>query len=357
MQTASAPVQRILVIKLRHHGDMLLITPVINTLKANYPDAEVDVLLYQETAPMLSRHPGISHIFAMDRAWRKEGTCKRIGHEWRLLKSLRRRRYDLVVNLADQWYSAIVTRFTGARIRIGLDLRKRQSIFWKKCYTLLADTSQELTMHTVEQNLNGLTPLNLPVTDNHVTMACSEEDRQKTEQLLQRKQVTGDYIVVQPTSRWFYKCWDDDKMSEVIRTLADDGHQIVLSSGPDPREKAMIESILAPCQQAVADGKIVSVAGELTLPQLAALIDRAKLFIGVDSVPMHMAAALQTPMVALFGPTKLVFWSPWQATGEIIKASDYGELPDPDDVDTETDERYLSPIPANAVITAARRYL
>ena len=92
-------------------------------------------------------------------------------------------------------------------------------------------------MHTVEQNLNGLTPLNLPVTDNHVTMACSEEDRQKTEQLLQRKQVTGDYIVVQPTSRWFYKCWDDDKMSEVIRTLADDGHQIVLSSGPDPREK------------------------------------------------------------------------------------------------------------------------
>ena len=62
MQTASAPVQRILVIKLRHHGDMLLITPVINTLKANYPDAEVDVLLYQETAPMLSRHPA-SAIF------------------------------------------------------------------------------------------------------------------------------------------------------------------------------------------------------------------------------------------------------------------------------------------------------
>ena len=126
--------------------------------------------------------------------------------------------------------------------------------------------------------------------------------------------------------------------------LADDGHQIVLSSGRI-REKAMIESILAPCQQAVAGGKIVSVAGELTLPQLAALgIDRAKnCFIGVDSVPMH-GCRLQTPMVALFGPAKLVFWSPWQATGEIIKASDYGEQPDPDDVDTGTDERYLSPI-------------
>lgn len=357
MQTASAPVQRILVIKLRHHGDTLLITPVINTLNANYPDAEVDVLLYKETAPMLSRHPGVSHIFSMDRQWRKEGLKRRIGHEWRLLKSLRQRQYDIVINLADQWYSAIVTRFTGARIRVGLDLWKRQNILWKKCYTLLADTSQEESMHTVEQNLNGLTPLNLPVTDNTVTMAYSEADRQQTEQLLQRKHITGNYIVVQPTSRWFYKCWKEEKMSEVIQALADDGHQIVLSSGPDPRELQMVETILAPCAQAVAEGKIVSVAGELALPQLAALIDRAKLYIGVDSVPMHMAAALKTPMVALFGPTKLIFWSPWQATGRIIKASDYGDQPNPDDVDTRADDRYLGAIPADVVIAAARSYL
>jgi hypothetical protein len=65
-------------------------------------------------------------------------------------------------------------------------------------------------------------------------------------------------------------------------------------------------------------------AGQLTLRQLAAVIDHARLFIGVDSVPMHMAAALGTPLVALFGPSKLTFWRPWQAKGEVIWAGDFG---------------------------------
>ena len=90
---------------------------------------------------------------------------------------------------------------------------------------------------------------------------------------------------------------------------------------------------------------------------MAALIDHAKLFIGVDSVPMHMAAALHTPCVALFGPSKLTFWRPWQATGAVIWAGDFGELPDPDAIDTGTDERYLDLIPTDAVIAAARSTL
>ncbi|MFR0521540.1 glycosyltransferase family 9 protein, partial [Klebsiella michiganensis] len=72
----------------------------------------------------------------------------------------------------------------------------------------------------------------------------------------------------------------------------------------------------------------------LTLRRLASVIDHARLFIGVDSVPMHMAAALGTPLVALFGPSKLTFWRPWQAQGEVIWAGDFGSIPDPDDIDT-----------------------
>ena len=102
---------------------------------------------------------------------------------------------------------------------------------------------------------------------------------------------------------------------------------------------------------------VVSLAGQLTLRQLASLIDHAILFIGVDSVPMHMAAALQTPCVALFGPSKLTFWSPWQVNGEVIWAGNYGPLPNPDAIDTKTTERYLDAIPVDAVVSAARRYL
>lgn len=72
---------------------------------------------------------------------------------------------------------------------------------------------------------------------------------------------------------------------------------------------------------------------------------------------MHMAAALKTPCIALFGPSKLTFWRPWQVIGQVIWAGDYGPLPDPDAVNTGTDERYLNLIPTDAVITAARSQL
>ena len=142
-------------------------------------------------------------------------------------------------------------------------------------------------------------------------------------------------------------------MAQTISALQQEGHTVVLTAGPDKKELAMIDRILAASPRT----GVVSLAGQLTLRQLASLIDHARLFIGVDSVPMHMAAALQTPCVALFGPSKLTFWSPWQVNGEVIWAGDYGPLPDPDAIDTKTKERYLDAIPVDAVVSAARRYL
>ncbi|QNK32558.1 putative lipopolysaccharide heptosyltransferase III [Serratia sp. JUb9] len=358
MNDASAPIpatsiQRILVIKLRHHGDMLLTTPVINTLKANYPQAQIDVLLYQETQDMLASNPAISRIFAIDRQWKKQGAKAHMGHEWRLIRQLQAQRYDLVVNLADQWRSALITRLTGARIRLGFAFPKRRGFLWQHCHTQLVSVETHGTLHTVEQNLSLLQPLGLPLSDTQVTMSYAEQDWQSSETLLRQHDVPHDYIVVQPTSRWFFKCWSEEKIAAVITALQADGHTVVITSGPDEKERKMVNNILAHCPKQ----GVVSLAGQLTLRQLAAIIDHAKLFIGVDSVPMHMAAALKTPCIALFGPSKLTFWRPWQVIGQVIWAGDYGPLPDPDAVNTGTDERYLNLIPTDAVITAARSQL
>jgi heptosyltransferase-3 len=348
-----APPRRILIIKLRHHGDMLLTTPVISTLKQHYPQAEIDMLVYLETRDMLASEPDLTHLFTIDRTWKKQGTFAHLGHESRLIKQLTARKYDLVVNLADQWRSALVTKLTGAPVRLGFDLPKRKGKLWQFCHTHLVDVSGHNQLHTVEQNLSILAPLNLPSVDNSVTMSYAPEDRARVEQILDEKRVTGDFVVIQPTSRWFFKCWTDEKMAETITALHGAGKTVVLTSGPAENELKMIDRILALSPQ---DG-VVSLAGQLSLRQLAALIDKASLFIGVDSVPMHMAAALQTPLVALFGPSKRVFWSPWQANGEVIWAGDFCELPDPDDIDTHTSERYLDAIPAQTVIDAARKRL
>lgn len=354
LASASAtPIQHILIIKLRHHGDMLLTTPVINTLRQNYPYAQIDILLYQETQDMLASNPALSQIFVIDRQWKKQGTKAHLSHEWRLIRQLRAQRYSLVINLADQWRSALLSRLTGAPIRLGFDFPKRRGFLWRHCHSQLVSVAEHQHLHTVEQNLSLLQPLGLPNLSQQVTMSYSAQDWQTSQQLLIQHGIKERYIVVQPTSRWFFKCWSEEKMAATISALQADGHQLVITSGPDNKELQMVKQILEQCPQP----GIVSLAGQLTLRQLAALIDHAKLFIGVDSVPMHMAAALQTPCVALFGPSKLTFWRPWQAIGQVIWAGDYGDLPDPDAVNTRTDERYLNVIPTDVVIAAARSTL
>ncbi|AYA41543.1 putative lipopolysaccharide heptosyltransferase III [Xenorhabdus nematophila] len=345
--------EKILIIKLRHHGDTLLITPVVNTLKENFPDSEIDVLLYKETEPMLVNFGLVSHIFSIDRQWKKAGTKAYITHHWRLINQLKNRRYNLIINLADQWYSALVSKISGAPTRIAFDFPKRQNLLWKSCFSHLVSTEGEESLHVVEQNLSALKPLNLSNTNSDVTMSYSEGDWQKVSELLHTNGINNQYIVIHPASRWFFKCWNERKISETINALQSDGHSIVVTSGTEPREKEMIEQILSSCDKE----NIVSLAGQITLPQLGALIANARLFIGVDSVPMHMASALKTPCIALFGPSKLVFWHPWNVNGEVIWAGNYGKLPDPDDIDTKTETRYLDLIPTDVVIAAARRYL
>ncbi|PKH23584.1 putative lipopolysaccharide heptosyltransferase III [Enterobacterales bacterium CwR94] len=355
--STSTPQQskRILIIKFRHHGDMLLVTPVINSLKACWPDVAVDVLLYEETRAMLAENLQINQIYSIDRRWKKQGHIFALKQELKLLSTLKKQHYDIVLNLADQSRSALLTYITGAPVRIGFAFPKRQNAFWRYCHTQLVDTAAHQSMHTVEQNVSILAPLNLPQANETVTMGYSAQTWQNTQHKLEQCGIkSGNYVVIQPTSRWFFKCWEDQKFVDVIQSLTARGKQVVLTSGPDPREQAMITAIM----QAFADTpQVYSLAGQLTLTELAALIDHASLFIGVDSVPMHMAAALQTPCIALFGPSKLQFWRPWQVKGEVIWAGDYGELPDPDSIDTNTQQRFLSLIPTDTVIEATRKWL
>ncbi|NKG32777.1 putative lipopolysaccharide heptosyltransferase III [Erwinia rhapontici] len=354
MNSALVPLpKRILVIKLRHHGDMLLTTPVINTLKQNWPQADVDVLLYQETKEMLSANPAISRLITIDRQWKKLGAAVHIKHEWQLLQQLRDRQYDVVINLADQWRSALAARWTSAKIRLGFDFPKRRGALWRFCHTRLVSIAGHEQLHTVEQNLSLLAPLGDLVASSQVIMSYNAGDWQKVEGLLRQQAVQGKFIVVQPTSRWFFKCWTEANMAATISALQADGYTLVITSGPDKREQEMVATILA----SSPEERVISLAGQLTLRQLAALIDHAQLFLGVDSVPMHMAAALNTPCVALFGPSKLTLWHPWQAQGKTLWAGDYGPLPDPDDIDTKTDERYLDLIPVEVVLNAIRELL
>lgn len=333
--------KRILVIKMRFHGDMLLTTPVISTLKRNYPDAKIDVLLYQDTIPILSENPDINALYGIKN--KRAKFVKKITNFVSIIRTLRANHYDLIINLTEQHVVALLMRLVGAPVRITQDYGERQSAFWKKSFTHIVPLKGS---NVVETNLSVLEPLKLATLCRKTTMYYKPIHWDRVEAELKRNGVGKYYVVIQPTARQIFKCWDDDKFSVVIDALHDRGYKVILTSGPGNDDLACVNAIAKKCKTE----PVVNLAGKTTFPELGALIDHAALFIGVDSAPGHIAAAVNTPIICLFGATDHIFWRPWSERIIQFWAGDY--QPMPPRAQRDRNKRYLSVIPPEDVIAA-----
>lgn len=331
---------------MRFHGDMLLTTPVISTLKQNYPEARVDVLLYEDTMPILSENPEIHTLYGIKN--KKASAGEKVSNFLHLIKVLRKNKYDLIVNLADQWMVAILVRLLNVPVKLSQSFRHRQSAFWKNSFTLLAPLEGG---NVVESNLSVLAPLRPKTLVARTTMSYPAAAQARVRGLLDDAGVGQRYVVIQPTARQIFKCWNNEKFSEVIDALHERGLQVVLTSGPGADDLACVNAIAGGCRRA----PVTVLAGKLTFPELGALIAGARLFIGVDSAPAHIAAAVDTPLVSLFGATDHRFWRPWSQKMIQFWAGDYRPMPAREQRDRN--EMYLSAIPASDVIAAVDKLL
>ena len=331
---------------MRFHGDMLLPTPVISTLKQNYPEARVDVLLYEDTMPILSENPEIHTLYGIKN--KKASAGEKVSNFLHLIKVLRKNKYDLIVNLADQWMVAILVRLLNVPVKLSQSFRHRQSAFWKNSFTLLAPLEGG---NVVESNLSVLAPLRPKTLVARTTMSYPAAAQARVRGLLDDAGVGQRYVVIQPTARQIFKCWNNEKFSEVIDALHERGLQVGLTSGPGADDLACVNAIAGGCRRA----PVTALAGKLTFPALGALIAGARLFIGVDSAPAHIAAAVDTPLVSLFGATDHRFWRPWSQKMIQFWAGDYRPMPAREQRDRN--EMYLSAIPASDVIAAVDKLL
>lgn len=306
---------RVLVIKLRHHGDVLLTSPVFSALKNHSPQIEVDALVYQDTAEMLTLHPAISEVHTIDRHWKKLGLLGQISAEWRLFSRLRARQYDLIIHLTEHNRGAWLALLLGVPHAVTRKVRNRNR-FWLNSFTHFYPVPGGTFRHTVETHLDALRRIGIyPDQDERrLTLFPGEEatsDVQK--KLVQHGLISKDFIHIHPASRWLFKCWPTRHMTELIQSLQSQGHRVVITAAPDAAEQALVREMLAPLEQPV-----VNLSGQLSLKQLAALTAMAKVFVGVDSAPMHIAAAMQTPVVVLFGPSGDLEWGPWQVPHRVL---------------------------------------
>ncbi len=314
-----ASVQRVLVVKLRHHGDVLLASPVFQVLRNRAPDVEIDALVYSETRDMLAGHPAIAQVHAVDRAWKRRALAVQARHEGALLRSLAARKYQLLVHLTDHWRGAWLAQALRPRWSVA---PARESPFWKWSFSHRYPLPRGRPRHTVELNLDALRRLGVYPEEEEkrlVLVPGPEAERRVAELLAQHDLAPKGFIQVHPTSRWFFKAWTEPRNAELLRSLVHDGHRVVVTGAPDAREKAIIHRILEHAGAPLAG--LTDLSGQLTLREMGALSARARLFFGVDSAPMHIAAAMGTPVVALFGPSGEHEWGPWMVPHRVVTSA------------------------------------
>jgi heptosyltransferase-3 len=307
--------------KFRNIGDVLLTSPMASGLATLSDKPEVTFLVKKGTEEMLTGHPDIHSVLTLPEKKNGEKKIAFLLRQLAFIKTIRSQHFDISINTTEGDRGLILGWLSGAKRRIGY--LKKQEKWWRKQLVTEPYTERQGKFHTVLRNLDLIRSLITP-TDIQVSFHFTAQDKQAVIEKLKQAGWDGKQplIHVHPVSRWFFKCWRDDYMAQLIDHLQQElNYQIVLTSAPDTRELGKLADIITLCQT-----QPINLGGQLSLKQMGSLSALAKLFFGVDSAPMHIAAAVDTPVVAIFGPSGAFDWGPWpNGWTQINNNPDFGD--------------------------------
>ena len=296
-------VRKILLVRLRSIGDTVLATPSISALKRFLPHAEVDLLVEDWVAPLLSNHPQLNNVIELERG----GFMTRA----RVARELRAANYDVVYNLHGGTTATFLTRATGARHRIGFKTYQYAQLHNHQAPSPLLLWGQQKT-HSVEQQLALLGWTGVPVTDRPRTqLGISPEAAETVNQRLRAAgRADRKVALIHPAAAFATKQWAAENFARVAEYVTDRGFAPVAVAAPN--ERAVLDSL---CAESAVEIKTF----DLSLPEVTALAARSQLFIGNDSGIAHIAAAVGTPSVVIFGSSNIAHWRPWNsAAAEVV---------------------------------------
>lgn len=296
-------VRKILLVRLRSIGDTVLATPSAFALKRFLPGVEVDILVEDWVAPLLDSHPHIDNVIVLERG----GLVART----RAARELRSAGYDVVYNLHGGTTATFLTRATGARHRVGFKTYQYAQLHNHQAPSPLLLWGQQKT-HSVEQQLALLGWTGVPVTDRPRThLGVSPEAAQAIEERLAAAGLNDRKIaLIHPAAAFATKQWATENFARVVEFLAERGYASIAIAAP--HENAILENLSA-------EASVGIVTFDLSLPEVTALASRSQLFVGNDSGIAHIAAAVGTPSVVIFGSSNIAHWRPWnRAAAEVV---------------------------------------
>ena len=277
--------RKILIVKPSSLGDVIHSLPFLNAVKTCLPESEIHWIIAKGLEGILERHPMIDKLWVIDKdSWKNIQNVKSTIQEIKVLfKKLKQEKYDLVVDLQGLLRSGVITAATGAPVRIGFgEAREGSSVF----YTHKVAGGKNI--HAVDRYLKIAESLGCNTADISFPFPFvqSSDFRLQTSD-------TGDYAVIVPGARWKTKIWPAEKFGKLASLLPVES--IIVGSKTD---KDIADEIVS-----LSGGRAVSLAGKTNLRELIAIISRANFIVSNDSGPMHIAAALNVPVFAIFGPT------------------------------------------------------
>jgi predicted lipopolysaccharide heptosyltransferase III len=291
--------KKVLLIRLDHLGDVLMTTPAIHTLKQHCPETSLIMLVSPSSYPVVDGNPDLDKIYTFKVPWFDGKRAQRFDLRayLKLIRTLRQEQIDTAIDFRGDFRILFCFSWlSGARNRVGFNNLGGEFLLTTRCE--YADQK-----HFVELNFDLIKSLGVPVNlhDIHYVLPTSAEDKTSNDRLFEELGITPNDIVVgiHPTTipHWKLKRWQGERFAELAdRLSAQYGTKVVLTGGAEELETISWIASLMKTTAHIA-------AGRTSFKQLAELMTRCRLFVANDTGPMHIAVAVHTPLVAIFGPT------------------------------------------------------
>jgi len=298
------PPRRILIVKPSAIGDVVHALPVLNLLRRRWPAARISWLLTPVCAGLLEGHALLDEVIRFDRRllgrfWRSPSAAIRLRA---FARDLRRRQFDLVVDLQGLFRSGWITWQTAAPVRVGFaNARELSWVFYTHRVSVPAGQQ-----HAVDRYLRVARFIGCADAPVEFPLGTDPQQRDSIAAMLPGEHAR--YAVLLPGSNWRTKQWPSERFAALVQPLRQRlGLTSVVAGGPDA----------APLAARIPGA--INLVGRTTLPQLVALLDRAALVIANDSGPMHVAAALGRPLVCVYGPTSPVRTGPYNRPESVVR--------------------------------------
>lgn len=289
-------------IRLSSLGDIVLTSPAVRAVRKHFPTARVSMLTASQSADLITENPHLDEVLLFDRRAKDRDSKEMI----RIIRVLRERQFDLAIDFQRKFRTSLFGYLSGAKCRVGYHQPKGLL-----CSVRVPDSSG----HAIDRYFALLRAVGIKAGDRTLELFLTESDRTYARDVMNNRGIDGDKLMVGlfPGAGWKLREWMPDRFAAIgDRLVREFGAQVAVFGGPHERQLA--DHVID-----LMTERATTFAGNHQIRHLAALIERCNLFLTNDTGPMHIAAALRTPTVALFGPGNHIRFQPLEPIHSTIR--------------------------------------